>query len=973
MDITNIRMDTQNSNAPVEIILFKNKFYHKSRGVLQLALKDVSKTKSIVLHHDSKNVTRAYGTCSPVELLKLLIKNHNLYEVLHEFPHKVYFDIDFVPSKNDLDFNKFIDIIKKLIIDVFDDPDIAISGSSQKKFSLHITLNNYLIHTEEDRQHIKLMAEYFNTKIQEIYDNIDCFDTKVYNKNRMMKLINQSKKNDNRIQKIIENDDFKKHIITHFFNEQIKKIPLNNNNNYELNLSIEIHKAKCFNLSSLPKIKKEIPNKDFKFLTSTAKEVLSILPLDKSFNHDYTHLIARFCYYDETLTLNDFLSWYKQKSNDKDKLEKWVTIWNRDLKKFNFVDIKRIKNLLPQFYPNIKKDMYEREFINSFNKDKINITKIDRLDQPHFNIEKKFIIIGVGMGGGKTTQTLEFIKDKQEVLIITPNISLANNIHNRIVTEYKVDDFTIYNKISTTDKKNGKLNECDKLIICLNSLNYISRKYDYIVIDEIETLLNNFTTPFLNEREEGLKIKIWSKFLDLLCYSKKVILLDAFITTKTTNLITSLYPEAESELIYYERSLEPRTREIIELNDFHLAFDKVKKLLNEGKKLFIYYPYKDSKSQISMKGLYDLLCKETSKEGYYYNADIDSDIKKTIKNPNDTWTQKDFILTNNYITCGVNYDKQHFYCKFIFIANFNKARDIAQVSFRARELDTRKIYICYMPNNINKQVKTDDTSIMKCNLYKSLYENNLCELWCPQKIAIKKFFTIANYKYRIDREHLNEQIIKEMQDLMNKYNFIIEYNDIKTITDNQARNIEELSILDNHTERDKRELQKYYFRKQFMSEEEIKDKGYSIKSIDDYFSLIYEKYRNLPKKLRNLKKIDCHYFNKLRNRYDTEFNDFIPPINMIEKNNLPTDVAIDIFNKNTFKFITSKSKPIKILQHIYNDFFEACVIKSNYNKKSRHTKYEVVDEANEVVTFIEDTLKQDDDIFNNGFIGTANT
>ena len=73
---------------------------------------------------------------------------------------------------------------------------MAVSGSvTDEKTSYHIILNSYLIKNEKDRDYIKNIVKYLN----ETYD--DSFDWKVYNKNRNMKAVNQSK-GDGRIQQI---------------------------------------------------------------------------------------------------------------------------------------------------------------------------------------------------------------------------------------------------------------------------------------------------------------------------------------------------------------------------------------------------------------------------------------------------------------------------------------------------------------------------------------------------------------------------------------------------------------------------------------------------------------------------------------------------------------------------------------------------------------------------------------------------
>jgi hypothetical protein len=95
-----------------------------------------------------------------------------------------------------------------------------------------------------------------------------------------------------------------------------------------------------------------------------------------------------------------------------------------------------------------------------------------------------------------------------------------------------------YESFRAQEKKEGILKTQDKLIVVLNSLHYITNKqYDVLVIDEIETLLDKFLGDFLEHGNLQLKTRIWQNFIQLFKSAKKIILLDAFITTKTLKLI----------------------------------------------------------------------------------------------------------------------------------------------------------------------------------------------------------------------------------------------------------------------------------------------------------------------------------------------------------------------------------------------------------------------------------------------------
>ena len=249
-------------------------------------------------------------------------------------------------------------------------------------------------------------------------------------------------------------------------------------------------------------------------------------------------------------------------------------------------------------------------------------------------------------------------------------------------------DLCHYEKVSTKHKKSGKLKEIERLIICLNSIHYIADvKYDVLVIDEIETLLDKFLGDFLEQGKLQLKSTVWNTFVNLFRNAKKVILLDAFITTKTVNFINSLEKNISYKI--YERIFEPQKRTIKYMDDDKAMLHDIIEKIRNGQKLFIFYPYKkQSNNFMSMESMNNVIEMSTGKKGIFYNADVDDTIKSGLKDVNTSWEGKDYVITNNIITCGVNYENLDFDYTYIFIASHNTPRDIIQVSYRTRHLNS---------------------------------------------------------------------------------------------------------------------------------------------------------------------------------------------------------------------------------------------------------------------------------------------
>ena len=79
--------------------------------------------------------------------------------------------------------------------------------------------------------------------------------------------------------------------------------------------------------------------------------------------------------------------------------------------------------------------------------------------------------------------------------------------------------------------------------------------------------------------------------------------------------------------------------------------------------------------------------------------------KNKLKDVNNEWTKEDvsFIISNNVITVGINFDvKNHFDQCYLFIGNFNEMRDLVQFSYRVRHLTDNLVKLCFLSSGYKK-------------------------------------------------------------------------------------------------------------------------------------------------------------------------------------------------------------------------------------------------------------------------------
>ena len=904
-------------------------------GAMKQAINCIQRDE-VVVHLHTKKYGRAWTTMKPNELLKISTKNYGIYEVLHTYPKKVYFDID----KTERQPTEYLDKIESIILGVFPGAEFAVSGSiTDKKTSYHIVLNNYLIYNNSQLVDLKFINKYFET-----ID--DGFDSKVYTINRNMKTINQSKVDDDRIQEIIENEDMKKHFITCFFGEENKPVPKIPELSYEIQEEAMIEKSKSlFDLSVLPKLNKPCPD-DMIYDQLTADQILSLLPLNEKCEHEYTHLVARFCFH-QNVTFEAFLSWLQAKNKDIGSVsEKWKRHWD-NLHKFPEVHMGKIQHVLSYFYPDFKRDRHFRAFKQAFKFEKKHLIKIDAITQAEYTMSGKYVIFNTGMGSGKTHQTSKYLaKSNTPYIFISPNKALALNTHQRLLQDGICNNH--YLDFSTKQKKAGCLEKVDQLMIVLNSLHYLGddKTFDTVVIDEVEMVLDLWLDPhFMGPT----KFKSFEIFKNILRKAKKVILLDAFTTKKTVDFFQMLEPT--QKITIFERKKEPSTRTIKYINEPQTMIKNLIEDLKNGLKCFIYYPYKKTQEHLGLSSMADfhmMLEAEGNCKGVFYNADIDEAKKNDLKDVNESWGGYNFVICNSCITCGVNYENEDFDNEYLFVSGFTQPRQIIQFSYRPRHLKSNNIYLCYLGRMQQAGAHTvDSCDNAQCPIYQQLVKNTLIEKNAPIRKSVPLFAAKAKYIQVSTDFKIEEKVKKQIDEMVKEYSIGFDYSGVKDITAIEEEELQQKMFSGEATMIDKFELQKHHFKKQFNFEEKpeyVENK--LAEAWRDQYIILFDKLKIAIDEGEN------NLFYKIK-----EFNelDSIFPVD-VRKTELNDDIKDQIFKEFKFRFLNKYSNKDAILKEIYNVFFGTAVITTEQDK-SRNISYDIDESLAEWYHFVKEHRK----------------
>lgn len=162
----------------------------------------------IAIHSHTSKCGRMWTSTHPSNLLGLISSNKGIFELIQENQkRKVYFDIDGSP---DLKLESVLEVIRSQ----FPGANLQVSGyESEKRNSWHVILSNYYFSDMHSQRVI--VAWILSLASQNLG-----FDKGVYNKNRIMKCINQSKLKSPLIQEyIMGSKTLSKHFILTDFDE----------------------------------------------------------------------------------------------------------------------------------------------------------------------------------------------------------------------------------------------------------------------------------------------------------------------------------------------------------------------------------------------------------------------------------------------------------------------------------------------------------------------------------------------------------------------------------------------------------------------------------------------------------------------------------------------------------------------------------------------------------------------------------
>lgn len=766
------------------------------------------------------------------------IEKHKIFKLILE-KLAIYFNID----ANNINYTK---------------------SKKENEFSYHWSISTLY----STLQNIKQIMKEFKNKYVEIEKYIDL---SVYNNNKWFRLPYQTNK-DKPFQHIIKKGSIK---------------------NFVLNY---INEAKEYNF-----IKEEIKQK----IKQEIKQEIKIEHQTIKENNSELENIKRYFYFLSIDRVNNYNDWYKLGCLIKSlyyedgiilflELSKKSKYYENDEYIINvYNNIKHLNYTINTFYFLLKHDNpkeYYKFVKNNFKKlDEVTIEKIiinseylceldDNLNlstilneniNNFFNSYIKTLSIKSPYDTGKTQLLKKIIRkyEPTKILMLSYRITLSQDLTGNFKDEFNFKNYM--------EDKNYK--KSDRIIIQLESLlklrtelifideeeiNFDVPSYNLIIIDEIESILNHFSSPtFKGDNKETFQFLI-----EIINNSNKLICLDGDTNERAYNFIKNF---GKSINIENEYKKNIKTFNII---DNYKEFDKyLFNSLENNEKIVIV-----SQSKTKAEEYYQLIKEYNNKlKILLYTSLTNDEDKMKLKDVNEIWLNSDVLIYSPTIEAGVNFDKLHFNKIYgIFSNNSTSPRSFLQMLARIRKTTDNEIII----NN------SIDFKLNECELFHfSEVKNNLSYLKCFEKTGtyVKKNDGKKIYKISFDTYTTN---------------FIYNYTEILN-------------------------KQHYYFLRTF--EQLIKNKGHKLifnKLLDDDDEMInfkYDKIINSKEIILNADNINKEEYDKINYKKQTNQateDDKIKAIKYFLKNQLGKD---NFINKLTLDDIEKWKDKLYIIKNYF--------------------------------------------------------
>ena len=357
------------------------------------------------------------------------------------------------------------------------------------------------------------------------------------------------------------------------------------------------------------------------------------------------------------------------------------------------------------------------------------------------------LVVQCQMKMGKTKALRNFLDtyfvdgviSKYTIRFISSRLTFTNSV----VKDF--NEFELYNDILDLDIIAHKY---PKVIIQVESLHRLScyDKVDLLIIDEVESVLEQFNSPNHKNLNEAFAI-----FEKLMRDTEHVILMDANISDRTYNILSHFRPNYQ---IYFHHNTFLRASDDIYYftNNTTSWYNKLELALLQNKRIVI--PTNSLKHATQCNKLIEDFCKlnKLNHRIQMYTSETSQATKQRhFKDVKTHWKNYDILIYTPTLSAGVSFEDEHFDMLFgYFIDSSCNVEICRQMLGRVRNLKYKEHYIClkgrqkFLPTNIDhmkslllsKKMQLLNTQIQPPVYYtydtngeKMYYEQPYAKLW----------------------------------------------------------------------------------------------------------------------------------------------------------------------------------------------------------------------------------------------------
>ncbi len=388
------------------------------------------------------------------------------------------------------------------------------------------------------------------------------------------------------------------------------------------------------------------------------------------------------------------------------------------------LNIKSIDEILLSYY-NIKPDYIESSQYISKTATELFIQKINDKDK---NIE--VLILMSPTGTGKTTVINKIIKSYLEKY---PGAKILSVITRRSMSACHISAFNNDDsEVLFTSYLDDKYDTLDYFISSLEYLAKVADTYDFIILDEVNSLINYFYSSTLQDK----RLQCLVKLVELIRYSNFVVAVDANIT----DLVFTLFKQLNKKYFFYQNTFQ--NKKDVPMNIYYSQIHNednnlisycneyiIPKYISKGKSCLILTDSKEVTDKLKL-----VFQKHNTKEDYYRIFTREEGTLEDMKNINKVGVKR-LILSSPKILYGLDltipYDETFMIYRrnsglmsmgaLEMIQQISRARNTKAVNILILDPNAKFAYNKYISYDQNKKIQD---KIISGNLK---YHDELCK------------------------------------------------------------------------------------------------------------------------------------------------------------------------------------------------------------------------------------------------------